>query len=549
MEVKRYLVLLWRWSWLILLGALIAGGAAYLVNKNTMPVYRASARFLIDQAPGSTGGNDYSKLLLEQRLAQTYVELMKTTPVLQETIERLELPLTVNQLAGRIAVNAPQDTQIINVHVEDTDPLRAALIANTLGEVFIEHNQARENLRYAEPIATWERRIREVGDEIEALDTQINAAGTAETAEAQAALSRLETQRNEARIRYTDAFNKLNDLQFAQLQESSNLALIEPAQPRFSPIRPRTTSNTLVAAATGVIAALALVFLIEYLDDTVKSPEQILEDTGLSTLGAIAVIKGEALTERLVTQNKPRDPISEAYRVLRTNLSFSAVDGGLHTFLVTSSSPGEGKSTTVANLAVVMAQTGKRVIVADADLRRPLQHKLFALPNNYGLTTAILDSETPVSQHLQSTKMAGLSILTSGPIPPNPAELLNSQRMSQVLAELKQEADLVIFDTPPALTVADASILASQVNGCVLVVEAAATRRDALQQAAERLQNTGATLFGAVINRLKPGRGGYYDYYYYYYQNYATYEQGKKGRFMGRGQRRFANWFAGLTRQ
>lgn len=547
MEVKRYIVLLWRWSWLILLGSIIAGGGAYLINKNTPPVYRASARFLIDHAPGSTGGNDYSKLLLEQRLAQTYVELMKTTPVLQETVERLDLPFGAGQLAGRISINALQDTQIININVEDGDPVRAAQIANTLGEVFIAQNEARENMRYAGPIAIWEKRIQEVGDEIELLDTQINAFGTAETAEAQAALSRLETQRNEARIHYTNAFNKLNDLQLAQLQESSNVVLIEPARPNNTAIRPRTMSNTLVAAAIGAIAALAIVLLIDYLDDTVKSPDQVVDDTGLPTLGAIAWIKGGNLSDRLITQHKPRDPISEAYRVLRTNLSFSAVDGGLHSFLVTSSSPGEGKSTTVANLAVVLAQTGKQVVVVDADLRRPLQHKIFNLPNNYGLTTAILNSEAAVSEHVQSSKLPGLTILASGPIPPNPAELLNSQRMAQVLDELKQTADVVIFDTPPTLTVADASILASQVDGCLLVVEAGKTRRDTLEQAVERLHTTGAHLFGIVMNRLKPGRSGYYDTYYYYYHYSRSYEQEQKQPVLR--QRRLHQWLAGLIRQ
>lgn len=526
MEIRHYITLLWRWVWVILLGAVLAGSTSYLVSKRTTPVYRASSRMLIDEAPGSNSGNEYSQVLMEQRLALTYVELMTTRPILQKTIEQLDLPLTVGQLAGMISVSAPQDTQIINISVEDIDPERAAQIANKLGEVFIAENQSRESLRYAEPIQNWETRIQELGDEIEALDIEITELGTTETATEQAALSRLETERNEARIRYTDAFNTLNQLQLDQARESSNVVQIERAEPSSGPIRPRTLTNLLLALVAGVTLSIGIIFLVDYLDDTIKTPEHILEDTNLSTLGAIAIINGNSHAERLITQTHPRDPISEAFRVLRTNLSFSAVDGGLKSVLISSSSPGEGKSTTAANLAVVMAQTGKDVILIDADLRRPTQHKIFNVSNSKGLTTAILDNEAPLNFHLQTTRVQGVSILTSGPIPPNPAELLNSQRMSQLLDHLKAKADILIFDTPPTLTVADASILAPQVDGCLLVANMGQTKRETFVQAAERLYKSGSVLFGAVINRLQLGRRGYGNYYYHHY--YSAYEYSNK---------------------
>ncbi|MEM7113141.1 MAG: polysaccharide biosynthesis tyrosine autokinase [Chloroflexota bacterium] len=526
MEIRHYIALLWRWAWLIALGAIIAGATTYLVSARTTPVYRTTARLLIDEAPGSTSGNDYSQFLLEQRLALTYVELMTTQPILEKTIEELDLPLTVNQLRGSVTVSALQETQIINISVEHTDPEQAAAIANALGTVFIAENQNRESLRYAEPIQNWEQRIQELGDEVEALDVKISELGTPERAAGQAALARLETERNETRIRYTDAFNALNRLQLDQARESSNVVPIEQATIPRNPIRPRTLNNTLLAIVAGTMAAVGVVFLLDYLDDTIKTPDDILEDTNLSTLGAIALIKGNELHERLVTQMRPRDPISEAFRVLRTNLNFSAVDGGLKSVLISSSSPGEGKSTTAANLAVTMAQTGKNVIIIDADLRRPTQHKIFKASNNKGLTTAILDSETPLEFHLQTTKVPGVSIMTSGPLPPNPAELLNSQRMSHLLENLANEADILIFDTPPALTVADASILAPQVDGCLLVANMAQTKRDTFIRAVERLQASGATLFGAVINRLQLGQSVYGNAYYYHY--YSSYDYNAK---------------------
>lgn len=525
MEVKRYLSLIWRWAWLVVLGIIISGGGAFIISKNMTAIYQASSRLLIDEAPGGSGGNEYSQLLVAQRLAQTYVEIMNTRPIQEEVVDRLDLPFGASTLASKIAISVPPETQILVITVQDTDPGRAADIANTLGQVFIDQNKERENMRYAEPIANWQNQLAQIGDEIETLEADINAFGTPESAEDQAQLSRKETQLNEAQIRYTDAFNNLNQLQIEQAKETSNVVQIEPAQPPQYPVRPRVIANTLLAALTGGLLALGLVLLIDYLDDTIKTSEQILADTGLSTLGTVAYIKGRTFAERLITSRKPRDPISEAFRVLRTNLSFSAVDGDLQSLIITSASPSEGKSTTTANLAVVMAQTGKRVLIVDADLRRPTQHNLFELPNNQGLTTAILDNKTPVNYHIQKTRVPNLHILTSGPIPPNPSELLNSQRMSHILKALTQETDFVIFDTPPVLTVADASILAPQVDGGLLVIEVGKTTSATFKQAVERIKNTGATLFGVVMNQLQPGRSSSYGYYYY---NYGAPENHKK---------------------
>lgn len=270
--------------------------------------------------------------------------------------------------------------------------------------------------------------------------------------------------------------------------------------------------------------AVGIVFLIEYLDDTIKNQEQVLADTGLSSLGAIAQIKASEPSESIVAYTRPRDPLSEAYRVLRTNLSFSAIDGELRSILVTSGSPGEGKSTTAANLAVVLAQAGKRVIVIDSDLRRPVQHKILSVGNNRGLTTALLDSETPVTFHLQNTKIRGLRVLSSGPIPPNPAEILSSQRMGQLIEELYKEADVLIFDTPPVLTVTDAAVLAPKTDGTLFVVHVGKTRRDTLTQAVQRIAKTNAQPLGVVLNRIKPSHGSYY--YYQYYNTYTS--DGKK---------------------
>lgn len=545
MEIRYFISLMWRRLWLVLLIAIVAGGLVYFVNRQSPAVYAATAVYIIDQAPKGNTGNEYSQTLFEQQLAQSYMRIINTRPVREQTLADLHLEdqLTEMDLAKMVSISAQANTDLITIYVEDTDPVRATAIANTMGFVFIAQNQARENQRYATPIANWEKQLEELAAEIQTTETQINELNEPTTAVAEAELSRLKTNLNELRILYTNAFNKINELQLAQAQESSNLIVIETAIPTYEPIRPRPLLNALLASFIVALLSFAVIFSLDYLDDSIKSPHEILKDTGLATLGMISFLRGANAADALVTARAPRDPMSEAYRMLRTNLDFTAVDGGLKSFLVTSSSPGEGKSTTTANLAVVMAQAGKRVILVDADLRRPIQHKIFNVGNNHGLTTAILDSSSPLTHHLQQSNVPNLQLMSSGPLPPNPADLLDSQRMLQLMSDLQQLADVVLFDTPPVLAVADATILAPRVNGTLLVVENGKTRRAALAQAVERLQNSNTRLLGVLINKLDPRKTGGYGYYY----TDSYYHTGEKPDGRGSALKR-TGWLPGFKR-
>ena len=216
--------------------------------------------------------------------------------------------------------------------------------------------------------------------------------------------------------------------------------------------------------------------------------------------------------EGLITVSEPRSPISEAYRTLRTNLDFASLDEALKTLVVTSAGVGEGKSTTLANLAAVSAQAGRKVILVDSDLRRPTLHQLFGVGNESGLTTMMRDEDLLASPPLQDTGIPGLSLLTSGPLPPNPAEVLGSQRMTAVIAALAERADQVFFDTPPAVAVTDAAVLATKVDGVLLVIGAGSTRRDDARSAIQRLEQVKARLVGTVLTNVQMGAGfrGYY---------------------------------------
>lgn len=206
--------------------------------------------------------------------------------------------------------------------------------------------------------------------------------------------------------------------------------------------------------------------------------------------------------ERLITFTNPRSPIAEAYRQLRTNIQFSSLDKPLKSLLVTSTSPEEGKSTTLANLAITIAQTGSKVILADCDLRRPSIHSIFGLSNSTGLTSLVLDSSSR-RVPLQESGIDNLSVLPSGPLPPNPSELLGSKRMGEVIDLLEAEADLVLFDSPPVIAVTDAAILATRVDGVLLVVNAGKTKRELAKKAKALLEKVNANLLGVVLNNVK----------------------------------------------
>lgn len=209
----------------------------------------------------------------------------------------------------------------------------------------------------------------------------------------------------------------------------------------------------------------------------------------------------------LVTVRDPRSAAAEAYRALRTNIQFASLDKPLRTLLATSTAPDEGKSTTIANLAVTMAQSEQRVIVVDCDLRRPTLHTIFGLTNEQGLTSMMLNEAH--SSFLQATAVPGLQVLTSGPLPPRPADILGSRRMAAIIAQLREQADMVLFDTPPINAVTDAAVLAAMVEGVLLVFRAGATKRDRARQASKLLDKVNANVVGVVLTDVKADREQY----------------------------------------
>jgi len=221
------------------------------------------------------------------------------------------------------------------------------------------------------------------------------------------------------------------------------------------------------------------------------------------------------LAYSLITLEQSKSPISEAFRTLRTNVQFTSVDSETKKIMITSAGPREGKSSTAANLAVSIAQAGKSVLVIDADMRNPTQHKLFGLSNAVGLSVSLVQDQG-YQAYIEETAVPGVSVLTGGPIPPNPAELVGSKRMKRLIEEVSTQYDIVLIDTPPIIAVTDAAILAQEVDGVILVLAAGEVNKDFAQRAKEQLEKVGAKILGAVLNKVDMKTSEYYYYYYYH---------------------------------
>ena len=528
MDLQQYASVFWRRAWLILLCVALGGGSALVASQLTTPVYRASAKLLLNEALLAQTAA-YARNPPFERLAMTSIELMTTRAVFGAVIQRLGLELSPDRLAEMVHVQIVRDTQLIEVSVEDTDPQRAARLANLIPEVFGEQNQEFLARSYTASKQSLESELRSLDNQIAQTQAAIDELGTPSSAQEEADLNRLQSELVQYWQSYANLLQRYEAIRLAETQTTNSVVTIEPALPPKGPILPTTLLNTLLGAAVGLMLGVGIVFLIEYRDDSLKSADQVTDLMELSVLGAIAKFPPTNIKNGPIVSTEPYSPVAEAYRALATNIQLSRVDRPLKRLLVTSPGALEGKSTVVANLGLALAQVGVKVILLDCDLRRPTLHKLFSHPNTSGLTDLLLQPTWDRSEVIQATEVAMLGLITTGPLPPNPAELLNSERLTNLLDFLAQQADVVLVDSPPCLPVSDAVVLAAKLDGVLMVFRVGATRLPAATRAVEQLQRTNTILVGAVINWISPSKN------YYYYDPYYQYEPN--------GTARLQSWF------
>ena len=518
MELRQYIKPLLRWWWLIVLSTGVAAVGSYIATIQQPRIYQTSTTLLVGQVIQKTEvtGQDF---YITEQLAESYSQIAVRQPILQATVDSLGLKMSWQALRGQVYVQAVPRTQLLMISVSDTVPERATAVSDEIANQLIlqsprsPRNEARqERTAFIDTqLDDLESRIERAQSRVAELQTELATALSArQIQDLQTEISNLESLINEWQASYTELLN------FLEGGEGPNyLTVIEPAQPAYV-IGPKVKINVLLAAAVGFVLAVGATLLLEYIDDTLKSPDELSKALGSTTLGAVSRIEGKNYKDKLITVDDLFSPLAESYRMMRSNLQFMSLDQPAKSILITSANPNEGKSTTAANLAIIMAQADLKTIVVDADLRRPTMHKIFGVPNLGGLTELLRSPDLDIDSQLKQSGIENLSILTSGPLPPNPAEMMASKRMAQLSKSLEEMADIVIFDSPPVLPVTDAVALSNRVAGVIVVTLSGRTRRDATRQALQNLQRVNANILGGVLNGIPSRQRGDYNYQYNY---------------------------------
>lgn len=541
MELRQYFRLFLRWSWLIVLAALVGGSLAFFQRRNQPNEYKSYATVMIGNVIDTANPNS-TDLGVATDLTRSYAELARLRPVLQGTIDALDLDTNPIDLRGAITTALVPETTMLQIIVIYHDPDLAASIANEVANQLILKSPS--NLT-AEQEAT----IQSARDSIDQLNGQIAATNRRLTQITQQLdestdpdeLLALQAQYNVNSDLLTSAQAAKAAFQqsISALQQRTNsLTVVEEAIPPPGPRTKGVLQTGILGAIAGIVLSSALVLFISYQESTLKSAEQTTDLLDLPVLGAVMRFgrSRDGYAKRLIVRDAPTSAVAENYSTLRTNLMFSANgQSRREIYVVTSPGPGEGKSVTTANLAVSMALSGMRVLLIDADLRRPSVHDVFNLenrgslaklfvsdPEDYDLPSEPLDdwSELPdiVQQSLQTIDIPNMVVMPSGALPQIPAEVLHSEYLADWLKILRTvlDIDVIVFDSPPCLPVADTAILTANVHArVVLVIEAGRTQRSDAIKARDRLRHIGGRIAGVVLNKSNPREQafGYSSYY------------------------------------
>jgi non-specific protein-tyrosine kinase len=503
-----------RWWWLLLVLPLLAGGAVAGVSARQQPRYSAIATLLINPAPAAAG-SDLNAINAGQRLAATYQQLVVTEPVLIPVIERLGLPDDVEALKEKVSAIAARDTQLLRVSASDPDPVMAAELANTVAEQFAAFIQqqalasvspARSTLQGL--IDDTERQLTDARAQIQALEADATDAAKLDPLRARA--SQLEQS-------YADLLVQAQAMDLDAAATQSQVSVAVPATAPAQPYAPRTVFWTVLAAFFGIVVAIGVVGVLEYLDNTVKPDAAFVRRFGVPQLSTIQQMpKLRPGHDQIYMATRPRSPAAEAIRLLRANLEFAAAAREITALAVTSAGPGEGKSTVTANLGLAMAQAGFSTVIIDADLRCPSQHMIWNVANDQGLTTLLIRRDHAWQWETAIELGPNLTLIPSGPIPPNPAELLGLDWFRVLLDDLRHVADVIVIDSPPVLAVSDPLVIARNVDAVAVVARVGQTRIDSLRQALATLSQGDLRIAGVVLNQ-NPRRDGATSYATGYY--------------------------------
>lgn len=515
-DLKHYFRLFRNKWWFLVLMALIFLALGFAYSQTTDPVYRTTATILI----GGDTNQNLGDLRANEVRAQTYAQLISQREVLEETLDTLNLNSGLGRLRSHLTVLPVPNTQLVRITVEWSSAQTAAILANTIARTFIRQYADLQSANYAQlrdelgrQLDSLDQTIQETDQAILALHDSTDPADIAER-------NRLEGIQAQYRQSFATIFQSYEQVRLSEFSSTSNIVLSEEALAPGAPIWPRMELILILSTAAGLSLAAVILLFQDYLDDSIKNADFIQNRLGLPVIAQIGHF--QAQEQPLVTFYQPRSPSAEAFRNMRMNLKYLAVDHQLKTILVTSANEAEGKSTVAANLAIVLARGGQKTVLIDGDLRLPKVNRLFNLSNHRGFSELFIDDGLDFEAVVHPSEVAGLSVITSGALPPNPSELLDTNRAREIVARLKEKTDVVVIDSPPLLAVTDAVALSQYVDGVILMVRVASTKAAMLQTAVERLRRVDANLLGVLMIDID-GKAAAYDDYYFSYGEYSAY--------------------------
>ncbi|MEZ5124658.1 MAG: Wzz/FepE/Etk N-terminal domain-containing protein [Thermoleophilia bacterium] len=518
MTLRDALSVLRRRLWLVILLAVVAAVGAYVVASLQPDVYEATTDLIYEQEldiANPLTGQSYTDPYLREIELNSVGSILASSDMLARTQKRLEgsgWVLDEYAVSAAPAGDVSSDsslstTNIVRVSVQGPDPEGCAAVANA----------------YADAFVAWRtQRVQEqISEAIDALQVQLES---------------YKTDTSKLGADYLVLQQRLQDMRIYKSTATGNFRVLVAATAPAEPFAPQPLRSAAMGLAVGLFAGVGLAFLLEVLDTRLRSADDVTRILQRPILGRIPEMGRETAEARgVMTLRDPESVVADAFRLVRTNLRFTSLEGAVRSFMVTSCQPGEGKSVTVANLAAAFALAGRKVVVVDGDLRRPRQHALFGLSNSRGVSTVLTGESTLVESvqrvYIPSTDErdqaltfvawargsgndARFYVLPSGPLPPNPGEMVSSHQFAKLIDDLRNEAEIVIVDCPALLAVGDSAALADKVDGLVFLVDLKATKRPALVRAAEQVGKLPCQFLGVVLRGEATREAGYNAYSY-----------------------------------
>jgi capsular exopolysaccharide synthesis family protein len=522
-NINIYFAPLKKWWWLLAIAASVAGISSFLIARSQPPLYVSRTTLVVGNVYNTANPNS-GEFYFQQQLAGIYADYVGREPIRRATMETLKLP----SLPASITAQAVPNTPLIEIIVTDTNPTRAMVVVNELANQLIEQGPATKGTNpevsefVSSQMETVKKQINETQTNLTALQDQVAKLTSArQIADAQSQIQALQTKLISLQNTYAALLSN------TQRGATNAITVIEKGAVPTEPVSSNLPVTVLLSALVGAILASAGAYGIEFLDDTVSSIDDVKQMLGgpsnsdLPTsktpfqnspiLGYIGVIPKESQSLNFFLDD-PRSPIADSFRMLRTNLTFAGFDKDLKVILVSSSDAEDGKSTIASNLAMCLAQSGKKVILVDADLRKPSLHNALDIPNANGLSDICL-GRIRVEDALVPWKDWRINVVLAGTVPPNPVELLESERMTNIIDHLKSLSDYTIIDCPP-LFFADSWVLSTKSDGLLFVISLGHTKKKRLHKFFDQVQKTGINLVGVVVNRVKNSDMSQSGYYY-----------------------------------